>query len=103
MTRLRLPRSITSPRPPTKPKHLPDRRRLLKAVAVYMGDKALGGLIGSAATAALVVATRTPTPLQPGTITVRMVKSITVSDTPSLALSERLTATVIRREPRDDA
>jgi hypothetical protein len=104
MTR-RLPRPRTKPKRPTQ--HSPERRRLLRAVAVYVGDKALGGLIGSAAAAAFVATSQRPTPhdtpITPNTGSLHLGGgTITVVGSDTLTLTEGLSIALIRKESRDE-
>jgi hypothetical protein len=103
----RLSRPRTKPRPPTR--HSPERRKFLKgawvaATALYVGDKALGGLISNAATN---VATRALTPAPTARVLSigldgGVYSLATSSDSVSLALSEA-SSTVIPETARDDA
>jgi hypothetical protein len=66
--------------------HSPSRRKALKGIMAYVGDKAVGGVIGAAATLALTEGIRrsltapAPTMMPPSAapVTVRVIKSITI-------------------------
>jgi hypothetical protein len=91
----------------TQDKHSPNRRKALKGIATFIGDKALGGLIGSAATAAATyVATKalTRAPTAYSLHAEAGIVKVVGSDTTALALTEALPITdalsimVIRKE-----
>jgi hypothetical protein len=71
----------------------------LKGIAAYVGDKALGGIIGGAAVGAagaLVGRLTIPAPVQPVMTTIKVVKSITLVAKESLPLSDHLAIKPIR-------
>lgn len=89
-------------RAPRRPKgvHSPSRRRALKGIAAYVGDRALGGIIGGTAIgAAHAVAGRlmAPSPMPSVTRTGMFIHSITVGISDTLSLSDHFAIKLIPR------